>query len=51
MPVIEEQIVLYLYEFTLLSNRRMPVVEEQIVLYLYEFTLLSNTHSGHLNVI
>ena len=34
--------VLYLYEFTLLSNYSTSKKEAYIVLYLYEFTLLSN---------
>ena len=34
--------VLYLYEFTLLSNGAYVHVLKRIVLYLYEFTLLSN---------
>ena len=34
--------VLYLYEFTLLSNSKLPYVVYMLVLYLYEFTLLSN---------
>ena len=35
--------VLYLYEFTLLSNHIAVMSVEAMVLYLYEFTLLSNT--------
>ena len=34
--------VLYLYEFTLLSNSLTDVKDADRVLYLYEFTLLSN---------
>ena len=34
--------VLYLYEFTLLSNSCLDISEYFFVLYLYEFTLLSN---------
>ena len=34
--------VLYLYEFTLLSNDIDDVKKHMPVLYLYEFTLLSN---------
>ena len=34
--------VLYLYEFTLLSNCPAEVCPAEVVLYLYEFTLLSN---------
>ena len=33
-------IVLYLYEFTLLSNEYLKKFKEYEVLYLYEFTLL-----------
>ena len=36
------QLVLYLYEFTLLSNAFGYLITPHIVLYLYEFTLLSN---------
>ena len=35
-------IVLYLYEFTLLSNTGIGDNAALMVLYLYEFTLLSN---------
>ncbi len=35
-------IVLYLYEFTLLSNIKSRQPNSSKVLYLYEFTLLSN---------
>ena len=35
-------IVLYLYEFTLLSNGAVKYNTDYCVLYLYEFTLLSN---------
>ena len=35
-------LVLYLYEFTLLSNDVDNTSNGQLVLYLYEFTLLSN---------
>ena len=34
--------VLYLYEFTLLSNGSSIMYIPLVVLYLYEFTLLSN---------
>ena len=34
--------VLYLYEFTLLSNQILVANVLRFVLYLYEFTLLSN---------
>ena len=40
--------VLYLYEFTLLSNLTASVLSSSVVLYLYEFTLLSNgVHAWH----
>ena len=39
-------VVLYLYEFTLLSNNKRVGSELQNVLYLYEFTLLSNRSWG-----
>ena len=35
-------VVLYLYEFTLLSNMEVDLMNISNVLYLYEFTLLSN---------
>ena len=38
-------IVLYLYEFTLLSNYADYSLDFDTVLYLYEFTLLSNSHA------
>ena len=38
-------IVLYLYEFTLLSNPSCTYAINPTVLYLYEFTLLSNSIS------
>ena len=39
-------IVLYLYEFTLLSNVLLVLWLFGKVLYLYEFTLLSNFYIG-----
>ena len=39
-------LVLYLYEFTLLSNIRTGYRPKRKVLYLYEFTLLSNYAGG-----
>ena len=36
--------VLYLYEFTLLSNGEVITKTVGAVLYLYEFTLLSNLY-------
>ena len=41
--------VLYLYEFTLLSNLVLRSSKSFAVLYLYEFTLLSNFHSASVN--
>ena len=43
--------VLYLYEFTLLSNLLFFCSSALFVLYLYEFTLLSNYRDGFLVVI
>ena len=44
MTILYHLIVLYLYEFTLLSNDAIGSLKEGIVLYLYEFTLLSNIY-------
>ena len=42
LTLFNSVVVLYLYEFTLLSNM-IPFANDRIaVLYLYEFTLLSN---------
>ena len=41
--------VLYLYEFTLLSNDILLVFKLSDVLYLYEFTLLSNKGRSKFN--
>ena len=42
---MKREAVLYLYEFTLLSNLTICLMYISNVLYLYEFTLLSNSSS------